>query len=159
MKRQIAVGILAALLTVAATRWTATGTGSGAAAAGFPKGTLGGVLTLPTSGSSATIYSLFGNTNLASTMPADGVVGLNFYVRLSAAPGSGLTFTFTLDKNGSPGAVTCAISGTTATTCSDTTHSVTYAQGDTIDLRATVTGGNWPGASHTVTWTVKDAAS
>lgn len=60
-------------------------------------------------------------------------------VKLSGAPGtggSGKSYTFTLRKNGVDTALTCTITDT-ATTGSDTTHSVSFSAGDIITLGIT----------------------
>lgn len=78
----------------------------------------------------------------ARTMGAiGGVTGSGFYVNLSVAPGTGQSWIVTLRVNGASPAngPTCTISDT-ATTCSDTTHSVTSATvtaGSTVDVEFT----------------------
>ncbi len=61
------------------------------------------------------------------------------YVSLTAAPGTGKTRTFTLMVNGSPSALTCAVSNS-ATTANDTAHDVTVAAGDEVSVRSEVSG-------------------
>lgn len=63
----------------------------------------------------------------------------NMRVLLTVAPGVGTSYVFTLYKNGSATALTVTISGT-ATTGSDTTHTVTVAAGDALRWEYTVTG-------------------
>lgn len=83
-------------------------------------------------------------TNVAIPMPTAGVFD-RLFARLTAAPGSGVTHTFTLMKNGVATALTCAMTGTGSgngiTFASDVTNSVSYAAGDTISLRQVVSGG------------------
>lgn len=59
----------------------------------------------------------------------------NLQVSVSVAPGAGNSYTITLRDAGADKAVTCAISGASATTCSDTTHSFNVASGDLIDWK------------------------
>ena len=59
---------------------------------------------------------------------------------LVTAPGVGASATVTLRKNGVNTALTCTISGT-ATSCSDTTNSVTYADGDVLAVIYNEAGG------------------
>ena len=86
-------------------------------------------------------------TSTRQVMPTAGVIK-NLFIALSAAPGTaggGQSYQFDVYKNGlvaSP-SLSCTISET-ATTGSDTTHSITYAAGDTIEIAATPT--NTPGA-------------
>jgi hypothetical protein len=64
----------------------------------------------------------------------------NFYVQLSAALGLGNTTVFTWRKNGADTALTCTITGASATSCNDTAHTLTVAQGDLLDVKAVTTG-------------------
>lgn len=59
----------------------------------------------------------------------------NLQVGVSVAPGAGNSYTITLRDAGSDTALTCQISGASATTCSDLTHSVNVAQNDLIDWK------------------------
>lgn len=72
----------------------------------------------------------------------------NFYANANTAPVGGQTYTMTIRKNGGATGVTCQMTGS-ATTCNDTTHSVSFSAGDLIDLQiitsataATVTAVN-----------------
>lgn len=65
----------------------------------------------------------------------------NFRVKLPAAPGSGVTRTFTVRKNAVDTALVVTISGTSQTLGSDTSNDVTFAAGDTISIKHVVTGG------------------
>jgi len=75
----------------------------------------------------------------------------NFKVSISAAQSGSQAYTFTVRKGGADTTATCTINGnnngtgqTSATTCADTTHSVTFAAGDLISVQ--VTPSNSPGA-------------
>lgn len=63
----------------------------------------------------------------------------DLYFRLSAAPGAGTSYTFTLMVNGSASTLTTTISDA-ATTANDTAHAVAVAPGDNVSLRSTYTG-------------------
>lgn len=58
----------------------------------------------------------------------------NLYCVLSAVPHAGSTWTYTVRKNGSDTAVTCAINDA-STTCNDTANTVAVAAGDTLSLK------------------------
>jgi hypothetical protein len=62
------------------------------------------------------------------------------FVTLTSAPGSGNSIAFTWDKAGSAQTLTCTVSGAVATSCNDTTHSFTVAQGDLVDISVVTTG-------------------
>lgn len=64
----------------------------------------------------------------------------NLQVSVSAAPGAGNSYAITFRDAGSDTAVTCTISGASATSCSDLTHSVNVAQGDLIDWKIVSAG-------------------
>lgn len=64
----------------------------------------------------------------------------NLQVSVSAAPGTGNSYAITLRDGGSSKAVTCTISGASATTCSDTTHSFNVGSGDLIDWQFVSSG-------------------
>lgn len=64
----------------------------------------------------------------------------NLQVGVSAAPGTGNSYTITLRDGGVSEAVTCTISGASATSCSDLTHSFNVAQGDLIDWQIVSAG-------------------
>lgn len=64
----------------------------------------------------------------------------NLQVGVSAAPGAGNSYTITLRDGGVDQTVTCSISGASATTCNDLTHSVNVAQGDLIDWKIVSAG-------------------
>lgn len=64
----------------------------------------------------------------------------NMYVQLSVALGVGNTGVFTMRKAGVSQSVTCTISGASATSCSDTTHSFNVSQGDLLAIQLVTTG-------------------
>ena len=68
----------------------------------------------------------------------------NLSVQISAALGLGASAVFTWRDGGSSQTLTCTISGSSATTCTDNTHSFNVAQGDEIDIQVVTTGT--PGA-------------
>lgn len=64
----------------------------------------------------------------------------NLQVGVSAAPGTGNTYVITLRDGAADKALTCTISGASATTCQDLTHSFNIAQNDLIDWKIVTTG-------------------
>lgn len=70
--------------------------------------------------------------------PAAGTVA-NFQVTVSAAPGTGNSYTFTWRLAGADQTLTCAIADT-ATTCTDTTHSFNVSTGDLVDVKLVSAG-------------------
>jgi hypothetical protein len=64
-------------------------------------------------------------------VPKGGTLS-NLHVHLTAAPGAGGKWTFTVNKNGSASALSCFIQNA-GTTCNDSSL-VTVVDGDTIDL-------------------------
>ncbi len=64
----------------------------------------------------------------------------NMYVQLSSALGAGNSVAITWRKNASSQTVTCTISGASATSCNDTTHSFAVAQADLLDYQLVFTG-------------------
>jgi hypothetical protein len=94
-----------------------------------------------------TAYFPFGGGSIASTTETDVTVNLraaatvsSFTSHLSAALGGpGNTVVFTLRKNAGDTTITCTITDP-AVECSDTVNSVTFATGDTIDIKAVFTG-------------------
>ena len=71
-------------------------------------------------------------------MQAGGTLS-HFQVRLQLAVGVGGSITFTVYKNGAATAVTCTVSGVTAKSCSDLTHTVAFSPGDTVAVGAAQT--------------------
>ena len=80
----------------------------------------------------------------SNVMPAAGVID-HLYVVGSAAPGASKSYTVTIYQNGSaagsPGSLSCVLTGTGSgagiTTCNDLTNAITVAQGDTISVSST----------------------
>lgn len=70
---------------------------------------------------------------------------LNFFVRHNAGPGSANTIVYALTKNGAATALTVTLAANAVAQASDLTHTVSYAQGDTISVRgvkaASITSG------------------
>ena len=62
------------------------------------------------------------------------------YVQLSQALGVGNSVAVTWRDNATSKAVTCTISGASATACNDTTHSFNVANGDLLDYQLVFTG-------------------
>ncbi len=87
-------------------------------------------------------------------MPKAGALS-NLFVRLSknASHAAGGSYTFTVRVNGaSPaGTPTCTITGATSS-CSDTTHSVTFAAGDLVAIQATPSAPEQPTDNLDVRW-------
>lgn len=99
-------------------------------------------------GPGLTVY--FGPTGCFSNLGTEATVQTpvsapitlkNFYVSVGAAAGGGFSYTFTVRKNGADTAITCAISGASATICNDTTHTASYVAGDLIDVKLVTSAG------------------
>jgi hypothetical protein len=82
-------------------------------------------------------------------IPLGGVVN-NLQVRLSGNPANGRSYTFTVLRNGVASGLTCTVSGSSATSCTDTDATV-WSAGDTIALQSTPSGTP---TSRTATWSV-----
>ncbi len=88
---------------------------------------------------------------MAAAVPSAGTLsGLRVFT--SATPGNSNSWTFTIRKNSQSTGVTCTVSGSSANSCTDTTHTITFAATDTIDLVATPSSGPSPA---TVGWSAK----
>jgi hypothetical protein len=76
------------------------------------------------------------------------------HVKLSSAPGSSSNdeYVLTVLVNGSATAITCSITGTSATSCADTTHTAAVLPGDLLELQAAP--GNTPSNSPTLSWSI-----
>jgi hypothetical protein len=108
----------------------------------------------PTSGASNSVTNYFNvvgqpsftaTENLSSfVLPVAGTIDQVYMVSNNAA-GTGGSFVYTLEKNGADTTVTCTLSGNSALTCNDTTHSATFAAGDTVSLKSVPSGS--PNAS------------
>jgi hypothetical protein len=112
----------------------------------FNGGTNGGSL----SSSSARYASLVAQTSPSSTstngnatVQSNGSGTLSgFAVSLSGAPQNGggtQSYTVVVMVDGSPSSITCTISES-ATSCTDTTHSVVLVPGQTVNVRVTPAG-------------------
>lgn len=77
-------------------------------------------------------------TSVASTMPRAGTVD-KLFVLLTAAEGAAATLAITVNKNGTPQAVTCTV-GNSTTTCNDTAHSFNFAAGDSLNIQTVQSG-------------------
>lgn len=96
---------------------------------------------------SGTTYFLAPSGGLAANTTEANVQGIanttstlqNFAVKVSAAPGTGNSLTFTFRDAGSSTGVTCTISNA-ATSCSDVTHTAAITAGDLIDVQMVDTG-------------------
>jgi len=96
----------------------------------------------------ATVYNAIGPSNQAgwtatyanflTICPTAGTWS-DLFIDLSAAPGSGKSFAFTVLKNGVATALTTTVSDT-ATTASDTSNSFTCIKGDEITIRCVPSG-------------------
>jgi hypothetical protein len=108
-------------------------------------GTLIGQTGLPTTGPQDYFTGMFESgfstteTVVQTSMPRAGTLS-NFFVKLEGTPG-GTGFVYTVDKNGGATSITCTVAAA-GTTCSDTTHSVSFVQGDLISVHANKNGGN-----------------
>lgn len=76
----------------------------------------------------------------------------NLRVKVTVAPGAGKDWTFTVMKNGSATGIVLTVADA-ATSGADTTNTVSYADGDTISLRAVPTGT--PAASSSPAWGIE----
>lgn len=63
----------------------------------------------------------------------------DFQVKVQLAASASGSVIFTVYKNGTPTSATCTITGLTATTCSDSTHTVAFNPGDTLAVAITKT--------------------
>lgn len=82
---------------------------------------------------------------IQETMLSAGTVG-NLRIYLTGTAGSGDSYTFTVrrDPAGAPGpedtGIACTVTGSSASECTDTTHSQAFATGDAVSLVATEDG-------------------
>lgn len=88
-------------------------------------------------GGGAAVSSTEANVEIQS--PAAATIS-NLSVQLSAALGLSTSAVFTWRDSSSSQALTCTISGASATTCTDNTHSFNAAQGDELDIQVVTTG-------------------
>jgi hypothetical protein len=75
-------------------------------------------------------------TEADANVPLPSGTATKLVVSLTVAPGAGNSATITIRKNGSSTALTCTVHGT-ATTCTDTADSVTFADGDLLSISYT----------------------
>lgn len=121
-----------------------TGGGGGGSSGGGVLGYSASALTLPSAGTTflAPVGGALASAteaNVTANAPAAAAIS-NMYVSLSAAPGTGNSITFTFRDAGSSTAVTCTISGTSATNCHDSTHSFTPIVGDALSIQVVTSG-------------------
>ena len=84
--------------------------------------------------------SEFGGTTSRMGLVSTAGTFKNLRVTVSAAPGAGKSYTFTLRKNQADAALTCAISGASATSCADSSNTVSYVGGDSVSMEQTPAG-------------------
>jgi hypothetical protein len=84
-------------------------------------------------------------------VPVAGTLS-DFNIRTDGNPGTGDSWTFTVRADGANSTVTCPISGSTATSCSDVTHSATIPAGSLLSI-GVAKGGSPTG--RTAHWTAK----
>jgi Collagen triple helix repeat (20 copies)/Beta-propeller repeat len=77
-------------------------------------------------------------TETDATVPLPSGTATKLVVSLTAAPGAGHSATITIRKNGNGTALTCTVAGT-ATTCTDATDGVIFADGDLLSILSTET--------------------
>jgi hypothetical protein len=122
-----------------------TGASAGSTAQAIGGGTLIAQTGLPTTGQQDYFMGMFqsgfgtSDAQAGTPMPKTGTLG-TLFVKLEAAPG-GAGFVYTVDKNGAATTVTCTVAAA-ATTCSDTTHTVAFNQGDLITVHGNKSGGS-----------------
>ena len=114
----------------------AAASGAGIVTYSGPSLTLSGTQYLPIGGGGLASTT---ETNVDLDSPAAASIQ-NFSVQMSAAPGVGNSVVFTWRKNAAGTTLTCTISGASATNCSDTTHTITVAAADLLDIQAVTTG-------------------
>jgi hypothetical protein len=111
---------------------------------------IGGGTTIGTNLANGGFMGLFVGSSSATEnlvqqpMPVAGTLS-SLFIKVDSNPG-GTSITYTVRKNGVNTAVTCAIAGGAATTCSDVTHTVVFAAGDLISIGSLKAGaaGNVP---------------
>jgi hypothetical protein len=81
----------------------------------------------------------------------------NFYVNCAVAPGTGKSFVYTVQKNGTDTGITVTISGSAVTAAADTAHTAAFAQGDTISVKAVPSGT--PSNPAGLRWNLRQSAS
>lgn len=89
----------------------------------------------------AGFYSAFvasNDTTVRNISPITGIIE-GLYVVANTAPGSGKSYTLTIQKNGADTSVTCTISDL-STSCSDSTHAVLMSAADTYSIKSVPSG-------------------
>jgi hypothetical protein len=93
------------------------------------------------------IFTPFGGGSIANATEANvqtlyesAATVTNMGVSVSAAPGAGNSLVFTIRDNTTSTAVTCTISGASATSCSDVTHSFNTTAGHFYDVLVAPSG-------------------
>ncbi|MGA2001674.1 MAG: hypothetical protein ABSG52_16955, partial [Terriglobales bacterium] len=114
-----------------------TYTGTTTTSASFPAGPVVGYNSL--SAGNCTVLGTATSPGTCDTTVTTAGWVQNFTLTFGTAPVTGSAFTVTLMKNGAATAITCA--STTATTCTDATHSVALAVGDVIAVQINRTAG------------------
>ena len=114
----------------------AAGTGAGIVTYSGPAVALTGTQYFPIGGGATSSTT---ETNVDIDAPA-AVTIQNMTVQMSVAPGIGNSIVFTWRKNATNTALTCTISGASATSCSDTTHNFSTAALDLLDISTVTTG-------------------
>jgi len=89
----------------------------------------------------------------SEAVPIDSGTASTLWVQVKNVAGPGQSYTFILCKNGvcDPKGVACTISLPTLTECSDLVGTLSFAQGDTIELQGTATAKAAPSE---VSWSV-----
>lgn len=133
-------------LSTSAVPTCATPSGGGGSAGGGVLGYSATALTLPTAGTTflAPVGGALASTteaNVTANAPAAAAIS-NLYVSISSAPGTGNSVAFTYRDAGSSTALTCIISGATATTCNDVNpaHAFTPTVGDALAVQVVTSG-------------------
>jgi hypothetical protein len=78
-------------------------------------------------------------------------------VKMQSAPGNGGSdfYTFNVRKNGAT-AISCTITGTTATTCTNLVNTTTVVVGDLLALQVVPgSGGSTPNNEPAISWSVR----
>jgi hypothetical protein len=89
-------------------------------------------------------------------MPVGGTLD-QLSIRLGSDPGNGNSWTVTVMNGTTASTVTCAISGSSASTCNDLTHAVAFAAGDLISIR--IVPASNPDSAGTFRWTARFTAA
>lgn len=124
---------------------TGTCGGAGTGGGGFP-GYSANVSSASITGGATVYFAPSGGGPLSATETSVEMAapytasGSSFYVQLSVALGTGNTGVFTIRDNAAATSVTCTISGSSATSCNDVTHSFNGTKGDLIDIQGVFTG-------------------